>query len=80
MMKAVLKANGNLGFSPFETSNLENQTDTGNALASFLIGVPTNGESRNNLKLPENGWVNGVYMGDQWKVTPKLTHEYWTSL
>ncbi len=71
--ESILNANGNLGFSAFQTSNLENQKNTGNALASFLIGVPNNGERRNNLKLPKNGWVNGVYAGDQWKITPKLT-------
>ncbi len=71
--ESVLNSNGNLGFSAFQTSNLESQANTGNALASFLIGVPNNGERRNNLKLPKNGWVNGVYAGDQWKITPKLT-------
>jgi len=71
--ESVLNANGNLGFTAFQTSNLENQTNTGNALASFLIGVPNNGERRNNLKLPHNGWVNGVYVGDQWKANSALT-------
>jgi hypothetical protein len=71
--ESVLNANGNLGFSAFQTSNLEHQTNSGNALASFLIGAPTSGERRNNLKLPEDGWVNGVYVGDQWRMTPKLT-------
>ncbi|WP_216846364.1 TonB-dependent receptor [Granulicella sp. L56] len=71
--ESVLNANGNLGFSAFQTSNLENQTNTGNALASFLIGAPTTGERRNNLKLPKGGWVNAVYVGDQWKLTSRLT-------
>ncbi len=71
--ESVLNANDNLGFSAFQTSNLESQAGTGNALASFLIGAPSNGERRNNLKLPRDGWVNGVYAGDQWKIMPKLT-------
>ncbi|MEO6966800.1 MAG: TonB-dependent receptor, partial [Acidobacteriaceae bacterium] len=71
--ESVLNANGNLGFSPFQTSNLESQANTGNALASFLIGVPNNGERRNNLKLPKGGWVNAVYIGDQWKITSRVT-------
>ena len=71
--ESVLNANGNLGFSAFQTSNLESQANTGNALASFLIGVPSTGERRNNLKLPRNGWVNAVFAGDQWKITPKMT-------
>lgn len=71
--ESVLNANGNLGFSAFQTENLESPSGTGNALASFLIGVPTSGERRNNLKIPQGGWVNGVYAQDQWKITPKLT-------
>lgn len=71
--ESVLNANGNLGFSAFQTSNLENQTNTGNAMASFLIGAPTSGERRNNLKIPKNGWVNGVYASDQWKLSTRLT-------
>lgn len=71
--ESVLNANGNLGFSAFQTSNLESQTNTGNAMASFLIGAPTSGERRNNLKIPKNGWVDGVYASDQWKLSSKLT-------
>lgn len=71
--ESIMNANGNLNFSAFQTENLESSAGTGNALASFLIGAPTGGERRNNLKLPRNGWVNGVYVGDQWKITPKLT-------
>lgn len=71
--ESVLNANGNLGFSAFQTSNLASQPNTGNAMASFLIGAPTSGERRNNLKIPKNGWVNGVYASDQWKIAPKLT-------
>jgi hypothetical protein len=71
--ESVLNANGNLGFSAFQTSNLESQTNTGNAMASFLIGAPTSGERRNNLKIPKNGWVNGVYLSDQWKIASRLT-------
>ena len=70
--ESVLNANDNEGFSPFQTENLETSSG-GNAMASFLIGVPTSGERRNNLKIPRNGWVGGVYAGDQWKILPKLT-------
>ena len=71
--ESILNANGNLNFTAFQTENLESPAGTGNAMASFLIGVPDNGERRNNLKLPQNGWVNGVYVGDQWKVSSKMT-------
>jgi Carboxypeptidase regulatory-like domain/TonB dependent receptor len=70
--ESVLNANDNEGFSPFQTENLETSSG-GNAMASFLIGAPTSGERRNNLKIPRNGWVDGVYAGDQWKLSQKLT-------
>ena len=70
--ESVLNANDNEGFSPFQTENLETSSG-GNALASFLIGAPNSGERRNNLKIPKNGWVDGVYAGDQWKIRPRLT-------
>lgn len=66
-------ANNNENFSAIQTSNLENQAGTGDALASFLIGAPNLGERRNNLKQVQGGWVNAIYFSDQWKVTPTLT-------
>jgi len=74
--ESVLNANDNETFSPFQTENLESSSGTGNAMASFLIGAPNGGERRNNLKIPQNGWVNGVYAGDQWKIAPKLTMNF----
>lgn len=74
--ESVLNANDNEGFSPFQTENLESPSGTGNALASFLIGAPNSGERRNNLKIPRNGWVDGVYAGDQWKISSKLTMNF----
>lgn len=70
---SVSNANGGLNFSAIQTSNLENQKNTGDALASFLIGAPTTGLRRSSVKPVKDGWVNGVYISDQWKVTPKLT-------
>lgn len=64
---------GTLAFSPFQTSNLQNQKNTGNALASFLIGVPTSAKRSNSWTSYTDGWVNAVYAGDQWKITPRLT-------
>lgn len=69
----VIQANPNLGFTSFETSNLESSANTGDAMASFLLGVPNNGERRNLFKLLGNGGVYAFYFQDQWKLTPKLT-------
>ena len=64
---------GTLAFSAFQTSNLASQKTTGNALASFLIGVPNQRQKENSLRLYKDGWVNAVYGGDQWKISSRLT-------
>jgi len=66
------------GFSAFQTSNLENPggasgTGTGDALASFLLGVPTSSFWRNALVTEHGGSIQGVYVQDQYKVTPRLS-------
>jgi hypothetical protein len=66
-------ANDNVGYSAFQTQNLQSTANTGDALASFLIGAPSTAEKRNLHKLAGGGWINGVYVSDQWKATPKLT-------
>jgi hypothetical protein len=69
----VLNANAGVNFSSFNTSDLNSQANTGSALASFLMGIPTSGNRRNLQKLIVGGWVDGFYAADQWKITPKLT-------
>ena len=46
---------------------------TGNALASFLLGIPNSGTRRNVLETEHGGWVDSAYFMDSWKATPKLT-------
>jgi outer membrane receptor protein involved in Fe transport len=60
-------------FSSFNTANPENATGTGDAMASFLLGVPTSAGRRNVYETEHGGWVDGAYFMDQWKATPKLT-------
>ena len=45
----------------------------GNALASFLLGVPNEAGRRNVIETEHGGWVDGFYGMDQWKVTNKLS-------
>ena len=45
----------------------------GDALASFLLGLPDSANKRNVLETEHGGWVDGWYAQDQWKVTDKLT-------
>jgi outer membrane receptor protein involved in Fe transport len=64
--------------SAFQTSNLENPggpsgKGTGDALASFLVGVPTSSQRRDANELEHDGWVDGGYIQDQFKITPRLT-------
>lgn len=59
--------------STFQTSNLEKPANTGDALASFLLGYPTTSTKRNTLEREHGGWVEGAYLQDQFQVTPRLT-------
>jgi Carboxypeptidase regulatory-like domain/TonB dependent receptor len=60
-------------FKSAETSNPLSPGGTGDALASFLLGVPDNANKRNVLETEHGGWIDGVYIQDQWKVTDRLT-------
>ncbi|MDQ2840944.1 MAG: carboxypeptidase regulatory-like domain-containing protein [Acidobacteriota bacterium] len=62
-----------VGFASTQTQNPESANGTGNALASFLLGVPDNAGKRNVLETEHGGWVDGAYAQDQWKVTDRLT-------
>ncbi len=63
----------NDSFAATQTQNPESPDGTGNALASFLLGVPDSASKRNVLEVTHGGWVDGVYIQDQWKVNSKLT-------
>lgn len=63
---------GSQGYAP-QTTNLPGNGETGEALASFMLGYPT---SSNRAILPYfNDWGNiyNVYLGDTFKVTSKFT-------
>lgn len=65
--------NANVSFSSTQTQNPENANGTGNALASYLLGVPDSASKRNVLETVHGGWVDGGYIQDQWKVNDRLT-------
>ena len=46
--------------------------NTGDALASFLLGIPNNAARRNTNETTHGGWVDGYYAMDQWKVNNKI--------
>lgn len=62
-------------FSAFNTQDLNpaNASPGGNALASFLLGIPNSSGRRNVRETTRGGWEDNFYIKDQWKVTPKLT-------
>jgi outer membrane receptor protein involved in Fe transport len=65
-------------FSAFQTSDLENPqgisgAGTGDALASFLLGVPTGSFWRDALVTEHGGSIQGGYIQDQYKMTPRLS-------
>jgi hypothetical protein len=64
-------------FSAFQTSDLENPEGasgqgTGDALASFLLGVPTASYWRDALVTEHSGAFQAAYGQDQYKITPRL--------
>lgn len=73
----ALYLNSNVQFSSANTANPNppptNPPPTGDALASFLLGIPTSAGRRNVIETEHGGWVDGFYAMDQWKVTSKLS-------
>jgi hypothetical protein len=72
----ALYLNSNVQFSSANTADpnpAKNAPPTGDALASFLLGVPTSAGRRNVIETEHSGWVDGFYAMDQWKVTNKLS-------
>lgn len=64
-------------FSAFQTSNLEspegtNGRGTGDALASFLLGVPTGALWRDVLVTEHSGTIQAGYIQDAYKATSRL--------
>lgn len=65
--------NNSVCFSPFQTANLASPGNSGSAIASFLLGVPDAGSRRDASGYEHGGWVDGFYLGDQWKATARLS-------
>jgi len=65
-------ANDTIGFSPFNTENLETSSG-GNAVASFLLGVPISAQLRNQRNNMIDGYVDSFYFQERWKAAKHLT-------
>ena len=65
-------------FTAFQTADLENPAGTsgkgtGDALASFLLGVPAGSHRLDNLLSEHGGSIQGAYVQDQYKITPRFS-------
>ena len=66
-------AYSNVGFDVTQTSSLGSNSVGGNSWASLLLGVPNSGGYRNIFEDASGGWIDGIYIEDQFKMTPHLT-------
>ncbi len=70
---AVASLGASDNFSANQTADPENAANTGNALASFYLGVPSQGNRRQTVA-PVTGQKGvGGYFMDKWKVTDRVT-------
>ncbi len=62
-------------FGPSQTAGLggANQGVGGDSWASMLVGVPYLGNYRNILEKNRGGWIDGVFVQDQFKASSHLT-------
>lgn len=70
---SALYLNSSVLFSAANTANAANISEGGDALASFLLGVPNSASRRDVVETQHGGWVDGFYFMDEWKATPKLS-------
>ena len=67
-------AYSNIGFSAQQTAGVgANQGIGGNSWASLLLGIPSSAGYRNIHEVANGGWINGIYIQDQFKATSRLT-------
>lgn len=62
----------NQSYGSYQTSDLESTAATGDGLASYLLGLPHSVNRRNVAITTHDGWVDGFYGQDQWKVNSRL--------
>lgn len=65
--------NGSIGFSNLETANPNSTATTGNGFASFLLGQTDSASITAPLEIAARRNYGGVFVQDDYKVTPKLT-------
>jgi len=67
-------AYSNIGFSAQQTAGVgANQGVGGNSWASLLLGIPSSAGYRNIHEVANGGWIDGIFIQDQFKATSRLT-------
>ena len=66
-------AYSNSDFSVNQTASLGASSSGGNSWASLLLGVPRAAGYRNIFEVVVGGWIDGIYVEDQFKATSQLT-------
>lgn len=67
-------AYSNIGFAGTQTAGLGTEEGVGgNGWASLLLGVPSSAGYRNIYESASGGWMDAVYVQDQFKATPRFT-------
>jgi len=67
-------AYSNVGFSATQTAGVGAQQGVGgNSWASLLLGIPSSAGYRNIHEVASGGWINGIFIQDQFKATSRLT-------
>jgi hypothetical protein len=64
---------GNFSFSGTYTNNPQLPAGTGVAFADFLLGQVNGGQLTINPAFATKAWAGGLFLQDDWKVTPHLT-------
>ena len=60
-------------FQPQQTSSLGANSTGGNSWASLVLGYPNEATYRNIFEDAWGGWIDGIYVEDQFRATSKLT-------
>ena len=67
-------AYSNIGFGAKQTAGVgADQGVGGNSWASLLLGIPSSAGYRNIHEVASGGWINGIFIQDQFKATSRLT-------
>ncbi len=70
---AALNGRGTLGFTGVFTQNPLGRSGTGSGFADLLLGDANSVATGTVARAVERGWYSGLYVQDQWALTPSFT-------